>query len=242
LAVVVNDKKLTDATLILRAADNGIIVPAQLLSNARLRLPRNGAINSHNSHNSHNSNYYPIDALPGVQAEIDAATQTLIIHAPPGALIDSAFNLGDHRPLLVQAAETGAFLNYDVNYTKAQNQTQGQNQSNLSGLVEVGVFSGGGTYTSRFVGSDLTGQRTLFRLDSQYTRDFPEQQATLVVGDGISGVSALSRQVYFGGLQWHTKFSTIPGFQSIPLPTFSGTAAAPSVVDIQSALNNPISQ
>ena len=226
MAVVVNDKKLTDATLILRTAANGIIVPAQLLSDARLRLPQSAAINSHQDH------YYPLDALPGVHAEIDAGTQTLNIHAPPGAFTDSAFNLGDHRPLLVQAAETGAFLNYDVNYAKAQNQAQGQNQTNLSGLVEVGVFSGGGTYTSRFVGSDLTGQRTVFRLDSQYTRDFPEQQATLVVGDSISGSSALSHQVYFGGLQWHTKFSTIPGFQPIPLPTFSGTAAAPSVVDI----------
>ena len=167
-----------------------------------------------------------------MNTEIDASTQTLNIHAPTGAFIDSVFNLGDHRPLLVQTAETGAFLNYDVNYTKAQNQIQGQNQTNLSGLVELGVFSGGGTYTSSFVGSDLTGQHTLFRLDNQYTRDFPEQQATLVIGDGISGASALSCQVYFGGLQWHTKFSTIPGFQPIPLPTFSGTAATPSVVDI----------
>ncbi len=226
MAVVVNDKKLTDATLIVRTAADGIIVPSQLLIDARLRLPNVAAISSHQQ------NYYPLAALPGVNAEIEASTQTLNIHAPPNAFIDSEFNLGDHRPLLLQAAETGAFLNYDVNYAKIQNQNQGQSQTNLSGVVEVGVFSGGGIYTSRFVGQDLTGQRTLFRLDSQYTRDFPQQQATLVVGDSITGASSLSRQVYFGGLQWRTKFSTIPGFQTIPLPAFSGTAAAPSVVDI----------
>ncbi|WP_442782576.1 fimbria/pilus outer membrane usher protein [Collimonas fungivorans] len=224
LAVTVNDRKLTDATLIVRTAADGIIVPVQLLNEARLRLPDVAAISSHQQ------SYYPLAALPGVRAEIEASTQTLNIHAAPGAFTDSAFNLGEHQPLLLQAAETGAFLNYDVNYAKGQG--QGQNQTNLSGLAELGVFSGGGIYTSRFVGQDLTGQRSLFRLDSQYTRDFPLQQATLVVGDSITGGSALSRQVYFGGLQWRTKFSTIPGYQAIPLPAFSGTAAAPSVVDI----------
>ncbi len=220
LAVVVNDKKLTDATLILRTAANGIIVPSQLLTEARLRLPNTAAISSHQE------NYYPLDALPGVHAEIESSTQTLVIQAQATAFIDSEFNLGDHRQLLEQTSETGAFLNYDINYAK------GQGQNNLSAVTEVGVFSGGGTYTSRFVGQDLTGKRSVFRLDSQYTRDFPEQQATLVLGDSVTGNSALSRQVYFGGIQWHTKFSTIPGYQAIPLPAFSGTAAAPSVVDI----------
>jgi outer membrane usher protein len=220
LAVVVNDKKLTDATLILRTAANGIIVPSQLLTEARLRLPNVAAISSHQE------NYYPLDALPGVHAEIEASTQTLNIHAPAAAFIGSEFNLGDHGHLLEQASATGAFLNYDINYAK------GQGQNNLSAVTEVGVFSGGGTYTSRFVGQDLTATRSVFRLDSQYTRDFPEQQASLVVGDSVTGSSSFSRQVYFGGLQWHTKFSTIPGYQAIPLPAFSGTAAAPSVVDI----------
>ncbi|WP_082792857.1 fimbria/pilus outer membrane usher protein [Collimonas pratensis] len=220
LAVVVNDRKLTDATLILRTAANGIIVPSQLLTEARLRLPTTAAISSHQE------NYYPLDALPGVRAEIDSSTQTLLIHAPAAAFTDSEFDLGEYRQLLEQASETGAFLNYDINYAK------GQGQNNLSAVTEVGVFSGGGTYTSRFVGQDLTGARSVFRLDSQYTRDFPQQQATLVVGDSVTGSSSFSRQVYFGGLQWHTKFSTIPGYQPIPLPAFSGTAAAPSVVDI----------
>jgi outer membrane usher protein len=220
LAVAVNDKKLTDATLILRTAANGFIVPARLLIDARLRLPDGAAISSHQEI------YYPLTALPGVRAEIEASTQTLNIHASPSAFIDSDLNLGEPQPLPLQAAATGAFLNYDINYAR------GQERSNLSGLTEVGVFSGGGIYTSRFIGQDLTGQRSLFRLDSQYMRDFPQQQATLVVGDSIAGNSSLSRQVYFGGLQWRTKFSTIPGFQAIPLPAFSGTAAAPSVVDI----------
>ena len=106
MAVVVNDKKLTDAAVILRTAASGIIVPARLLIDARLRLPDGAAVSSHQE------NYYPLTALPGVRAEIEASTQTLNIHALPSAFIDSELNLGDHRPLLLQAAETGAFLNY----------------------------------------------------------------------------------------------------------------------------------
>ncbi|MGS0741487.1 fimbria/pilus outer membrane usher protein [Glaciimonas sp. GG7] len=222
LAVTVNDKKITDTTLILDSTAHGIIVPSQLLTDARLRLPDVPAID----HN--HENYYPLDAVSGLHAEIDTATQTLKIAAAPTAFISSAFNAADHQRLVAQASETGAFLNYDINYAKVQ----GQSQDNLSGLVELGIFSAGGTYTSRFISTGVNGERTTFRLDSQYSRDFPERQATMVIGDSISGASAFSRQVYFGGVQWKTNFSASPGFESIPLPTFSGTAAAPSTVDI----------
>ena len=138
MAVVVNDKKLTDATLILRTAANGIIVPSQLLTEARLRLPNTAAISSHQE------NYYPLEALPGVHAEIESSTQTLVIQAQASAFIDSEFNLGDHRQLLEQTSETGAFLNYDINYAK------GQGQNNLSAVTEVGVFSGSRTPPNSF--------------------------------------------------------------------------------------------
>ncbi|MGZ9711909.1 fimbria/pilus outer membrane usher protein [Glaciimonas sp. GNP009] len=220
LDVVVNNQKVADATLIVRTATNQILIPLEVLTNARLRLHDVVPIKRNQV------SYISLDAIPGVQIEIEEATQTLNILAPPAAFVGAQFNFGDQSPLVEQPSTTGAFLNYDVNYTR------GINQNNLSGVAELGIFSGGGTFTSRFVGLDLIQKSSVFRLDSQYTRDFPTQQATLVVGDSITGTSSFSRQVYFGGVQWHTKFSTTPGFQAIPLPTFNGTAAVPSVVDI----------
>ena len=220
LDVVVNNQRVSDATHVLRTAANKILVPSQLMTDARLRIPDLAPLTRGQV------DYLPLDAIPGVQVEIVAATQTLRITAPPAAFIGARFNAAGQVPLPEQASTTGAFLNYDINYTR------GLNQNNLSGVAELGIFSGGGTFTSRFLGLDVLQKSSVFRLDSQYTRDFTSQQSTLVVGDSITGISSFSRQVYFGGLQWHTKFSTIPGFQSIPLPTFNGTAAVPSVVDI----------
>ncbi|MFC5474004.1 fimbria/pilus outer membrane usher protein [Paraherbaspirillum soli] len=227
LAVSVNHKMLTDSMLILLASDRRIMVPAQLLTAARLRLPGAPAVPAVNRQGQ---DYYPLDALPGLQGEIESTTQTLNIDAAPAAFVAAIYDGNEDRlsslPHTRAAAATGAFLNYDLNYAR------GPAADNLSGLSELGIFNGSGTFTSRFIGLELTGKRSLFRLDSQYARDFPQQQATLVVGDSISGASALSRHVYFGGLQWKTNFSTIPGFQPLPLPTISGTAAAPSTVDI----------
>lgn len=219
LAVVLNNNKLSDTTLIC-AIDNRIFVPYELLIDARLHLSDALAIERHHK------KYYPLDAIPGMHAETDTSTQTLTIQIPSAAFVSSVFNALDRSQSSAQISETGAFLNYDINVNKVQS------QNNTSGMAELGIFSGSGTYTSRFLSINVNNERTTFRLDSQYVRDFPQQKASMVIGDSITGISSFARQVYFGGLQWKTKFDTVPGFQSIPLPTLSGTAAAPSIVDI----------
>lgn len=220
LAVVVNDKPIVDGARVLRSEGSGILVPLPVLEQARLKLPGEPSIRIGDE------DYYFIDALPGIEAQIEANTQTLSIRAAATAFISANLNLRNHGRLLEQSSETGAFLNYDINYV------DGSQQRTLSGLTEIGVFTAGGTFTSRFVTQNLIDDGAVFRLDSQYVRDFPAQQATLVVGDSVTGASSLSRQVYFGGIQWRTNFSTTPGYEAIPLPAFSGTALAPSVVDI----------
>lgn len=220
LAVVVNDKPVTDTARVLLVNGSDLLVSSSLLKLARLRRPDASV------RRVGDEEYYRVDVLAGVQAEIVSTTQILSIQALPAAFIGEDFNLRNHGRLLEQASETGAFLNYDVNYVSRSR------QGTLSGLTELGMFAGGGSLTSRFVGQNLTGKSNVFRLDSQYSRDFPAQQATLVLGDSVTGASALSRQVYFGGVQWRTNFSTIPGYEAIPLPAFNGTAVAPSLVDI----------
>ncbi len=231
LAVTLNGRALSDGVLILQS-NNNTMLPAQLLSDARIRLPTIQA------YRFHDENYYPVSAIAGLKTHVDPLTQTLDIQAPAGAFVESQYHLNNdnnHAPL--QASAVGAFVNYDLNYSR------NANVNAVSGLAEAGVFNGHGTFTTRFVGVDRSGgdianaptntnKNSVFRLDSQYTQDFPSQMATLVVGDSISGASNFSRQVYFGGLQWRTNFATVPGYQSIPLPSMSGSAAVPSTVDI----------
>ncbi|WP_194270555.1 fimbria/pilus outer membrane usher protein [Glaciimonas soli] len=233
LAVTLNGRTLSDGALILQIKSNSdIMLPAQLLSDARIRLPTIPA------YRFHDENYYPVSAITGMETHIDSLTQTLDIQVPASAFIESEYHLNsDNSQAPLHPSAVGAFVNYDINYSR------NADVNAVSGLAEAGVFDGHGTFTSRFVaiehsGSDVantypnTNANSAFRLDTQYTRDFPSQMATLVVGDSISGASNFSRQVYFGGLQWKTNFATVPGYQPIPLPSMSGSAAVPSTVDI----------
>ncbi len=70
------------------------------------------------------------------------------------------------------------------------------------------------------------------RLDTTWTRDFPDRMATLRVGDSISTPGPWGRAVRFGGLQFGTNFSTQPMLVTTPLLAAQGEAVVPSTVDV----------
>ena len=77
-----------------------------------------------------------------------------------------------------------------------------------------------------------SGRRSLARLDTTWTRDFPDQLATLRLGDSISTPGAWGRAVRFGGVQYGTNFSTQPSLVTTPLLAAQGEALVPSTVDV----------
>ncbi|GGC59488.1 fimbria/pilus outer membrane usher protein [Undibacterium terreum] len=175
----------------------------------------------------YNENYYFLDGVPSLHTEIEQDTQTLSITAPSSAFTNSTYDLHSLSQRRGSTpSDIGGFFNYDLDYLN----NSGRN--GLSGIFELGAFDGAGTFTSRFVGRSQNGSNSLYRLDSQYSRDFPEEMSVLVLGDSVTAASPFARQYYFGGLQWKTKFATNPGYQYIPLPLMRGTATSPSVVDI----------
>src|SRR5262249_31189421 len=68
------------------------------------------------------------------------------------------------------------------------------------------------------------------RLETTFTRDFPERNASLRLGDSATRTGAWGRTVYFGGVQWGTNFTLSPGLITQPIPTISGQSMAPSTV------------
>lgn len=167
-----------------------------------------------------------LDSIPGVSIERDASTQTLQLQVPPGAFSRQRFDLGAKAKISTDRVLPGAFFNYDLSLAK------GAAPANLSGLFEFAVFGQQGLLTHRMVARDLTGDHQAYRLDTQFTRDYTEQVASLTIGDTISAPSAWSRSINYGGVQWRTKFAARPDLQTIPLPVLGGVAASPSVVDI----------
>ncbi|WP_394780024.1 fimbria/pilus outer membrane usher protein, partial [Undibacterium sp.] len=175
----------------------------------------------------HNENYFFLDGIPSAHTVTDQETQTIRITVPSDAFVmtDCDLNTLTQRRG-AKLSDIGGFFNYDLDYLR----TSGINS--LSGIFEIGVFDGSGTFTSRAIGRSQNGANSLYRLDSQYSRDFPEDMSVLVVGDSVTAASPFLRQYYFGGVQWRTKFETNPGYQYLPLPLMRGTAASPSTVDI----------
>ena len=220
VAVSVNDQAPLDPVSVAQSSDGTYLISAAGLKALRLRLPASGG------ERIGDDTFYPIASIDGATASFDAETQTLNVKAA-----GTAFNSGNYNEHYVAKQQidqsaNGGFLNYDIFYQNTQP------NATLSGLVEGGAFFFDGTLTSRFVMSDVDGHHDLYRLDSQFTRDYPEDAATLVIGDSVSDASAWSRSVYFGGIQWHSNFGIRPDLQALPLPSISGTAAVPSTVDL----------
>jgi outer membrane usher protein len=91
--------------------------------------------------------------------------------------------------------------------------------------------------TSSGLAQNLADERQLpprkfLRLETTFTRDFPEQNRTLRLGDTSTRAAMWGRDVYFGGFRLGTNFTLTPGFVSQPLPALTGLSAAPSTVEL----------
>lgn len=225
LAVKINTEDSARNALILKRADGRLLVSKADLDLWRLRLPETAATVYEGE------DYYPMDTLRGLSYELDAPSQTLLVQAAPG-LYGSTNIQGTARGFVKPSASSlGAFLNYDVFVDQSKEQT------NTSGLLELGVFANAGVGTSSFLGKNTnnstnTTGKSIIRLDSTWTKDWPEQLVSLRMGDIINRPGAWGRSLRVGGVQWGTNFSTQPTLVTFPLPGLSGEAVLPSTVDL----------
>ncbi len=189
--------------------------------------------------------YFALSSVPGYEAKIDFSTQSLALTFSPETF---ALTLKQEESLArpkLDPVLPSAFLNYDVNYSASQFAGT-PNAYNLGALVELGISNNAGLLTSSAAGRNLirnggdNASPSWVRLETTFTRDFADINATLRLGDSITRGSLLGRNVYFGGVQYGTNFALTPGFISQPLPTISGLSAAPSTVELY--VNNVLRQ
>ena len=108
----------------------------------------------------------------------------------------------------------------------------------LDALLELGAFDELGVLVSDFRLGDITEDTELVRLETSFTRDFPDHRASLRLGDSITVGGVLGRPVRFGGVQIASNFGTDPSFVKFPLPTIGGLAEQNSVAEV--FLNNTL--
>jgi len=200
-----------DGTLLLRAAD---------LPDLRLKAPSRGVrlVNG--------ERYYRLGPEMGAMVAFDESTMTGQVTLPAQAFLPTQRATTAADAPRASRTGPGGFINYDVSAEQASGRQQG------GGFVELGLFGNQGVLTNTMVARYDADAGDVARLDSTWTRDFPDRMATLRVGDSISTPGPWGRAVRFGGLQFGTNFSTQPMLVTTPLLAAQGEAVVPSTVDV----------
>lgn len=209
-----------ETMVVLRGPGTLIYLEAEDFAKLRLRVPQTAP------YEREGHRYYPLSAIKGCTVQIDEALQRAVISAPGPAFETTYLSAGDRAHPPLTPASPGVFFNYQL----SAQQIQGQTTGGVYG--ELGLFAGSGVLTNTAVGRADGGQRELIRLDTTYTRDFPDQLETLTVGDAISDPGSWGNAVRFAGVRWSRNFALRPDLLTTPLLSTGGTATVPSTVDV----------
>ncbi|OAE38883.1 fimbrial assembly protein [Brucella intermedia] len=177
-----------------------------------------------------------LDRLPNVSYKIDEQAQHLYITTDDNArapkVIDIAGN--DKEDRLKPEAGFGGVLNYTV---FASSNTLFDDDVELfqgvSGGFDARIFSPFGTLSQSFISGYSNNELDAFtRLNSTWSYSDPKRLVTYKAGDFITGGTSWTRPVYLGGLQVSRNFSLRSDLVTMPLPSFAGTAAVPSTLEV----------
>lgn len=189
--------------------------------------------------------YYPLSAVPGYKFKLDAANQSAeLLFSPQAFSVNRLTQEKSTRPVISPVLPS-LFLNYDLNY-QTTSLSNASTIKNLGLLSEIGASNSWGVLTSSQVGQNLTNEpgltngKRLVRLETTFTRDFPDENKTIRLGDSSTRAGMWGRSVYFGGIQYGSNFGLAPGFISQPIPVMAGMATAPSTVEMY--VNNVLRQ
>ncbi len=181
--------------------------------------------------------YTPLTAVSGFRSKVNFSNQSVDLFFSPENFSTLRMTKELVKRPVVSPVLTSVFMNYDLNY--AASAFRGAPSTNDLGLLaEAGLSTNLGILTSSHVGRNMLSNKTLgnpnswLRLETTFTRDFPDQNRTLRIGDTTTRAGMWGRNSYFGGIQFGSNFSLTPGFIRQPLPVLSGVSAAPSTVEL----------
>lgn len=176
-----------------------------------------------------------LGSLPGLQVQYDVARQRLDLFAPVNMLSGPPTMIGYSTPPVPHidpaTQAPGLLLNYDVYAQKDSNSTS------ASAWTELRLFGVGpgvwrtSTLTESTWGYGSNTERNI-RLDTSWQLDFPESMVSLTFGDAFNGALSWTRAFRFGGVRISRNFDLQPYRTTVPLASFVGQTAVPSLVDL----------
>jgi outer membrane usher protein len=177
-----------------------------------------------------------LDQLSNVSYRLDEGAQRLYVTAIDDARAAKVVDVGaqDKQDRLKPRTSPGAVLNYTL-YASSNELFDDDIEpfQGISGGFDARIFGPLGVVSQSFI----TGYRdddfeNLVRLDTTWSYSDPERLITYRTGDFISGGLAWTRPVHLGGIQISRNFSLRSDLVTLPLPSFSGTAAVPSTLEV----------
>jgi outer membrane usher protein len=176
--------------------------------------------------------------LLGDKFKYDEPSQSISFDLTDNQRVARTFDAMASSPQIPVSTSWGSFLNY----TLFGSETSGLNprQAAFSGgsaSLEARMFSPYGALTQTgILGTTTTRDMTMLRLETSFAYSHPESLVTYRAGDSISGALGWTRSIRFGGIQAQRNFGLRSDLVTAPLPSFSGSAAVPSTLDVY--LNN----
>ncbi len=175
-----------------------------------------------------------LDNIPGLAYSYDEARQSLSITLPESGMIPRVYNARKTGEIPKAQSSFGAVLNYGLTGSIYDNNSDLDFSFNgASAHLDGRLFSPYGSLNSTAIVRAMAFDDASFlRLESSWSYADPDRIMVWRAGDTISGGLPWSRPIRLGGLQIQRRFSLRPDLVTMPLPTFSGSAAVPSTVDI----------
>lgn len=222
LEVFLNGRARNLISSFLIYSDGRITSPATELIEIGLQIPQN----------LQHSTEIDIGALPEVSYAYDEAGQAIRFTTSARAL----------RPVTLDGRPSAAFvhpatppLGTVLNYTLFASGTDRDGKTTFDGLsggFDLRTFGKFGLIENTFVARAGGADDDFIRLDSLYMHEDFDGVSSFSAGDFVSGGFSWTRPIRMGGIQLRRSFGLRPDIVTIPTPTFGGSAAAPSTVDL----------
>jgi outer membrane usher protein len=176
--------------------------------------------------------------LLGDTFKYDEPSQSISFDLTDNQRVARTFDAMASSPQIPVSTSWGSVLNYTLFGSETAGlDTRKAGFSGGSASLEARMFGPYGSLTQTgVVGTTTTRDMTMLRLETAFSYSHPESLVTYRAGDSISGALGWTRSIRFGGIQAQRNFGLRSDLVTAPLPSFSGSAAVPSTLDVY--LNN----
>ncbi len=229
LEVIVNGAKT--GTWLLLEKGGALYAPQDAFEEWRVQRPT-----SADTIQFRGATFWPLAEVPGFKAKIDYSQQLVELAFSPQAFAELRISPTLSKRPVPGKVLPSAFFNYEANVSDTHSKGS-RELKDVGVLSEVGLSNAWGVLTTSSLAQNLADDpqlppRKWIRLETTFTKDFPEQNRTLRIGDTTTRAPMWGREVYYAGFRLGTNFALTPGFVSQPLPALTGLSAAPSTVEL----------